>query len=181
MLLRTEYFKFLFLPVLGLSLLTGCQSNNKKINTSSDQKKLNEKLVRVNKIYSQSEDEQIEDYIARHEYKMTATPTGLRYMVYKTNSGLQPKTGSKAEINYKVWQLDGKLCYDSDSLGTVDFEIGKSDLPEGLQQGIQYMHEGEKAIFVMPSHLAYGLTGDGGQINPNAALVMDVELLKVKK
>ena len=33
---------------------------------------------------------------------------------------------------------------------------------------------------IMNSHLAYGFTGDGNKIPPNAALVMDVELVKTE-
>jgi FKBP-type peptidyl-prolyl cis-trans isomerase len=41
------------------------------------------------------------------------------------------------------------------------------------------MKEGEKAIFIIPSHLAFGLLGDENKIPKRATLVYDVELVQV--
>ena len=41
------------------------------------------------------------------------------------------------------------------------------------------MGEGAKYRFFIPYHLAYGERGAGGSIPPYAALVFDVELVKV--
>jgi FKBP-type peptidyl-prolyl cis-trans isomerase len=40
------------------------------------------------------------------------------------------------------------------------------------------MKEGDKAVFIMPSHLAYGLTGDGGRITHYKVLVVEAQLIK---
>ena len=42
------------------------------------------------------------------------------------------------------------------------------------------LKKGDKARFVIPSHLAYGEAGAGGVIPPNATLVFDVELMEIK-
>jgi FKBP-type peptidyl-prolyl cis-trans isomerase len=42
------------------------------------------------------------------------------------------------------------------------------------------MTEGAKYRFYIPSDLAYGSRGIGRDIQPNAALIFDVELLKIK-
>jgi FKBP-type peptidyl-prolyl cis-trans isomerase FkpA len=42
------------------------------------------------------------------------------------------------------------------------------------------MNEGSKALFVVPSSLAYGEKGAGTDIKPYSTLVFDVELVKVK-
>ena len=50
---------------------------------------------------------------------------------------------------------------------------------EGWDEGILLLNEGDKARLVIPSDLAYGSQGAGGVIPPNAALVFDVELVRV--
>ena len=46
-------------------------------------------------------------------------------------------------------------------------------------EGVQLMKEGAKYRFYIPYNLAYGEHGAGGSIPPYAALVFDVELIKV--
>ena len=59
------------------------------------------------------------------------------------------------------------------------FKIDKTDIESGVQEGIKKMKEGEKAVFIIPSHLAHGITGDNNKIPPITPLVVDVELLKL--
>jgi FKBP-type peptidyl-prolyl cis-trans isomerase len=51
---------------------------------------------------------------------------------------------------------------------------------EGWDEGIQLLHVGDQARFVIPSDLAYGTSGAGGVIPPNATLIFDLELVAVK-
>ena len=112
---------------------------------------------------------------------MDVTSTGLRYYIYKKNAGAKPVKESVVLVKYEVKLLDGSVCYNSSTTGNLEFQIGKTDLPVGLQEGVQLMHVNDKAIFITPSKLGYGLTGDGENIPPNAVLVYDVELLKILK
>jgi FKBP-type peptidyl-prolyl cis-trans isomerase FklB len=49
----------------------------------------------------------------------------------------------------------------------------------GWTEGVQLMGEGAKYRFFIPYNLAYGERGAGQSIPPYAALVFDVELIKV--
>jgi FKBP-type peptidyl-prolyl cis-trans isomerase len=42
------------------------------------------------------------------------------------------------------------------------------------------MRKGEKAKFILPSHLAHGLVGDLQKIPPLSILVLDVELIDLQ-
>ncbi|MFN5324301.1 MAG: FKBP-type peptidyl-prolyl cis-trans isomerase, partial [Bacteroidota bacterium] len=59
--------------------------------------------------------------------------------------------------------------------------VGRSDMATGLQEGLQLMALDEKALFIIPSHLGYGLTGDGDRIRNYQTMVVDVEVVKVVK
>ena len=45
---------------------------------------------------------------------------------------------------------------------------------------IYYELLGDKASFIIPSDLAYGASGAGGVIPPNATLVFEVELISAE-
>jgi FKBP-type peptidyl-prolyl cis-trans isomerase len=49
-----------------------------------------------------------------------------------------------------------------------------------LHEGIQLLHVGDKAIFILPSHLAHGLLGDEDKIPPHSAVIYDIELLGIR-
>jgi len=67
------------------------------------------------------------------------------------------------------------------------FKLGKGDVIPGWDEGFRLMSEGEKAILIVPPHLAYGEQGSGFQkkedtyvVPPNSTLIFEVELLKIK-
>jgi FKBP-type peptidyl-prolyl cis-trans isomerase len=49
----------------------------------------------------------------------------------------------------------------------------------GWQEALQLMPVGSKWKVFIPSNLGYGERGAGGSIGPNAALIFEVELLKI--
>lgn len=146
-----------------------------------NRQQIKEQMVRVNKVQTYNEESQIQDFLGRYKYPVKTTDTGLRYYIYKKTEGVQPGEHSIVQIDYTVKLLDGTVCYSSDSTGVLEFQIGKTDLPVGLQEGMQLMRTGEQAIFITPSKLGYGLTGDGAEIPPNAVLFYNVKLLTVVK
>jgi FKBP-type peptidyl-prolyl cis-trans isomerase len=113
---------------------------------------------------------------------MQQTGTGLRYQVIQgAGKGSFISTGDEIKMNYRVSLLDGTQLYSSDSSGTIGFIVDKSDMASGLHEGVKFMRPGDKAIFIMPSHLAYGLTGDGGKISHYKILVVEAEVLSSNK
>ena len=58
--------------------------------------------------------------------------------------------------------------------------LGQGGVIQGWDQGIAVLPKGSKALLLIPSTLAYGERGAGGDIPPNAPLRFDVELVGVK-
>ena len=63
-----------------------------------------------------------------------------------------------------------------------EYVIGAEEqLIEGLENGVKKMREGEKAKFIIPSHLAFGSSGSStGLVPPFTTVIYEVELLKVQ-
>lgn len=109
------------------------------------------------------------------------TKSGLRYKITEKGDGKQPKKGDVVFVHYKGMFTDGKVFDSSfERNNPIDFPVGIGRVIPGWDEGILLLKEGDQARFVIPSQLAYGSQGAGGVIPPNATLVFDVELVKVK-
>src|SRR5690606_19207444 len=109
------------------------------------------------------------------------TPSGLRYKLEEKGDGVQAEKGKTVSVHYKGMFPDGSVFDSSYKRNApIDFPLGKGNVIQGWDEGIQLLRVGDKARFVVPSHLAYGERGAGGVIPPNATLIFDVELVKVK-
>lgn len=106
------------------------------------------------------------------------TASGLYYKITEKGNGKKPKKGDQVAVHYTGMLLDGKVFDSSLYRGQpLNFAVGQ--VIEGWDEGILLLNEGDKARLVIPSDLAYGSQGAGGVIPPNAALVFDVELVRV--
>lgn len=109
------------------------------------------------------------------------TKSGLRYQIIQKGSGKQPQKGNKVAVHYKGQLMDGTVFDSSYKRNQpLEFQVGVGQVIEGWDEGILLLNEGDKARLVIPSNLGYGSRGAGGVIPPNANLIFDVELVKVK-
>ncbi|AVI52394.1 peptidylprolyl isomerase [Pukyongia salina] len=109
------------------------------------------------------------------------TESGLRYQIIQEGKGERPDAGQTVAVHYKGMFPDGTEFDNSFKRGNpIEFPVGTGQVISGWDEGIQLLKVGDKARFVIPSHLAYGSRGAGGVIPPNATLVFDVELMDVK-
>ncbi len=109
------------------------------------------------------------------------TDSGLRYQIIQQGSGAQAEKGKTVAVHYKGMFPDGQVFDNSYQRGNpIEFPVGMGNVIPGWDEGIQLLKVGDKARFVIPSHLAYGKRGAGGVIPPDATLVFDVELMDVK-
>ncbi len=109
------------------------------------------------------------------------TPSGLRYTILQEGKGKKAEKGTTVSVHYKGQLLDGQVFDSSyERKQPIDFKIGMGQVIAGWDEGIQLLKVGDKARFVIPSNLAYGSSGAGGVIPPDATLIFDVELMDVK-
>lgn len=134
-------------------------------------------MTELNSYMVQKDREIIQNYIERKGLKMTESPTGLWYLVKDKGIGEPFKDGDRVLMNYKCTLLDGSGCYSSDDQGPKEIFVGKSDIEQGLDQGIRLLSRGGEALFIIPPYLAYGLIGDGKRIPPRATIVYSIKII----
>ena len=109
------------------------------------------------------------------------TSSGLLYKFEKENNSQKPSNGNKVKVHYKGMLLDGTVFDSSFKRNQpIEFTLGVGQVIKGWDEGISLLGIGDKASFIIPSDLAYGSSGAGGVIPPNATLVFEVELISAE-
>jgi FKBP-type peptidyl-prolyl cis-trans isomerase FklB len=108
------------------------------------------------------------------------TASGLQYKVLKAGAGKTPGPKDTVKVHYQGTLIDGTVFDSSIARGEpVEFQV--DGVIPGWTEALQLMKVGDKYQLFIPSKLAYGASGAGDKIGPNAVLVFDVELLDIKK
>ncbi len=108
------------------------------------------------------------------------TESGLRYKIIQKGDGAKAESGRKVSVHYEGSLLNGQVFDSSYKRNEpIDFQLGVGQVIKGWDEGILLLQVGDKARFVVPSDLAYGSTGAGGAIPPDATLIFDVELMGI--
>jgi FKBP-type peptidyl-prolyl cis-trans isomerase FkpA len=105
----------------------------------------------------------------------------------RNGTGAEAKSGQSVTVHYTGWLYDPSRedrkgqQFDSsrDRNEPFTFRLGAGDVIAGWDQGVAGMRVGGQRTLTIPSALAYGTSGAGNVIPPNAVLVFDVELLGV--
>jgi FKBP-type peptidyl-prolyl cis-trans isomerase len=110
------------------------------------------------------------------------TATGLRTVLLRPGSGAKPVRGDQVSVHYTGSLLNGKVFDQNwDAQNPFTFRVGRGQVIDGWEFGLQLMQEGEKRLFIVPYELGYGTRGNLPKIPRRATLVFEVELLKVEK
>ncbi len=105
-------------------------------------------------------------------------PSGLQYTVIKEGTGPKPGPEDKVTTHYHGTLVDGKVFDSSVDRGQpVSFAV--NGVIPGWTEALQLMPVGSKWKLFIPSNLAYGERGAGGDIGPNETLIFDVELISI--
>ena len=112
---------------------------------------------------------------------LETTPSGLQYEDLKVGTGASPQKGQTAVVHYTGTLADGKVFDSSKTRGEpFSFALGRGQVIKGWDEGVATMKVGGTRKLVIPPDLAYGASGAGGVIPPNATLTFEVELLEVR-
>ncbi|MBW6508904.1 MAG: FKBP-type peptidyl-prolyl cis-trans isomerase [Desulfuromonadales bacterium] len=109
---------------------------------------------------------------------VVTTKSGLQYRVLSKGKGISPKVNSSVEVHYRGTLIDGTE-FDSSYTRGEPARFPVANVIPGWTEALQLMQEGDKWELTIPAELAYADQGAPPVIPPNAALVFEVELLKV--
>jgi len=123
------------------------------------------------------------EYVEKTWPDAKATSTGMRTLVMQSGTGVQAERGDRVSVLYKGMLIPSGTVFDQtrDPNQPFTFRTGRGEVIEGWEEGIPMMRVGEKRLLIIPFELGYGTRGDPPKIPRRAALVFEVELVKVEK
>jgi FKBP-type peptidyl-prolyl cis-trans isomerase FkpA len=106
----------------------------------------------------------------------------------KQGTGAEARRGQSVRVHYTGWLYEPSAAdkkgkkFDSsrDRNDPFEFRLGGGEVIPGWDEGVAGMKVGGTRTLTIPPQMAYGRSGAGGVIPPNATLVFDIELLDVK-
>lgn len=117
------------------------------------------------------------------ESDLITTDSGLQYYDLTLGEGETATEGMVVSNAFTLWYLGDQPVYigASTSDSPLTFEVGSGDTVfPGWEEGVVGMKVGGKRLLVIPSELGLGETG-GGEIPPNATLIMEIELVELRE
>ncbi len=111
---------------------------------------------------------------------VTTTASGLQYEVLKKGDGPKPVPTDRVNVHYHGTLLSGKV-FDSSVDRGQPITFGVQEVIKGWTEALQLMPVGSKWKLFIPSEIAYGDRGAGGDIGPNETLIFEVEVLGIVK
>lgn len=159
-----------------------CQQPEKPQQQAYNEEKVKKQFVEANQQLVAKENDDMDYYQKSHQLNFVKTTSGIRYYVYKTTAkGDSIKNGDILTLHYTLSLLDGTECYSSKTGTPKQLRVGMDDAESGLHKAMLFLKNGDKALLLIPSHLAHGLLGDSKKIPPQSPIVYDIEILDVAK
>ena len=169
------------LILLAFLVICSCreQRPQQPVQGQSD-RQVRESLEKANRYLINDEEEEIDNYVRRHQLDLVETGTGLRYQIVEEGKGKPVQPGQTVTLDYVLYDITGDVVYSSENDGLMRFVVGKSEVPSGLDEAVRLFHEGDRAWVIVPSHLGYGLLGDQKNVPSRATLIYLLKLTKVE-
>jgi len=111
---------------------------------------------------------------------MAHTESGLYYEDLDPGSGLAARDGHVLDTHYTGWLTTGQEFGTSRGGIPYSFQLGRQQVPRGIEEGVTGMRIGGVRRLVVPPSLGYGARGQPPTIPPSATLVYEIELLDIK-
>ncbi len=152
------------------------QTLSKEDSLRIKEEKIEKRLEKNNQIVVKKEIERIKSYVARNSWHVEEVD-GIFLEIISQNKGKKLQNAEIISLNYECFLLNGTKVYDSEKDGKLNIKIGsESSCPLGLQIALTHLYHNCKARVIIPSSLAYGLSGDNNKIPPSSTLIYEIEV-----
>jgi FKBP-type peptidyl-prolyl cis-trans isomerase len=148
------------------------QPKQKQVNIEKEKIAVNQEIVR-------KDNADIELIAKRYGWNLVQSESGLCYQIITSGKGDKSQPKDIVQIKGRISLPDGTDIYNSTNEGVKEFRVDRSEDAVGLHELVKLMRAGDKARAIIPSYLAYGISGDGEQIPPIALLICEIELIKI--
>lgn len=141
--------------------------------------------VKMNKVktmsdFEQEEKEALKSYITENNITVEPTESGLYYIETQAGKGKKVETGKQVKVHYSGKFLDGTVFDSSVPRGEpITFIVGVTNMIPGFVEGVLLMNQGGKAIFILPSDIAYRESHPNAPIPPFTPIMFEVEIVEV--
>lgn len=98
----------------------------------------------------------IRQYIEDNSIEAESYPNGLYYSVIEEGDGDSPDNSSQVRFHFTRKYLDGTVIETTTGDDPAEVYMNNNNMVSGLEGGIGLMKEGEKALLIMPSKMAFG-------------------------
>ena len=129
-----------------------------------------------------SEEERISNFLNNENIKPEPEESGIYYISLEKGQGQKVQKGKRIKIHYQGRFLNGYFVDDTYKRDApLDFVFGTEFyIIDGMEEALKKMREGDKALVIIPSELAFGAMGSaGGIIPPFTTMIYELEVLKV--
>jgi len=148
---------------------------------SAFQKEMAIKQVEKRNALAEKNKKEGETFLAENKKKdgVKTLQSGLQYKVIKEGTGKNPKATDTVVAHYRGTLINGTE-FDSSYQRNEPASVRLNSVIKGWTEALLLMKEGAKWQIFIPSNLAYGENG-AGPIEPNAALIFEVDLISVSQ
>jgi FKBP-type peptidyl-prolyl cis-trans isomerase len=163
----------------GKTLLTPEEAQAALMEVQNDLRKKQQEKMQV---ASEANKKEGAAFLAANKGKegVVTLPSGLQYKILKEGTGPKPTATDSVVCNYRGTLINGTE-FDSSYKRGQPATFPVVGVIKGWTEALQQMPVGSKWQLFVPSELAYGERGAGGEIGPNATLIFEVELMSIQE
>jgi len=152
-----------------------------EIRTDAQYQKDKEDFLKWIEDFGDYEKSVLSRFIKEQKIDVAPVANGMYFITLQEGTGKPVEIGDVVTVNYEGRFLNGKF-FDSTIKRNQPFEFvfgAEMQVIPGLEDAIGRMREGEKALVILPSELAWGEKGSStGIIPPFTSVIYEVELVK---